>query len=209
MMTIEAFVLASVQGGIPLHFPARRVQRMGMAAPVYYTAEMVRAMPEDGNRYGVVYGELLVTPAPRLWHQVVVQRLSVALDLYLRNEPVGVVLSSPADISWGPDVLVQPDVYVATLDEIRTLTWSRVQTLLLVAEVLSPSSSRGDRILKRIRYRQAGVPLYWVVDGDEMLVEVWTPSDDFPRIQRQRLVWNPSGAREPFILSLEELFRPL
>src|SRR6185436_9327497 len=199
-------ILGSV---FPLPFPAHRVQRMGMAVPVYYTAEMVRALPDDGNRYEVVYGELLVTPAPRLWHQVVVQRLSVALDLYLRTQPVGIVLSSPADISWGPDVLVQPDVFVATLEEIRTLTWSRVQRLLLVAEVLSPSSSRGDRILKRIRYREAGVPLYWVVDGDEKSVEVWTPSDDFPLIERERLVWQPSGAREQFSLNLEELFRPL
>ena len=39
---------------------------MGMAAPIYYTADMVRAMPDDGNRYEVAYGELLVTPAPPL-----------------------------------------------------------------------------------------------------------------------------------------------
>ena len=42
-----------------------------------------------------------------------------------------------------------------------------MRTLLLVAEVLSPSSLKGDRFLKRLRYREAGVPLYWVVDGDE------------------------------------------
>ena len=53
----------------------RRDERRGMAAPIYHTADMVRAMPDDGNRYEVVYGELLVTPAPRPWHQVVVQRL--------------------------------------------------------------------------------------------------------------------------------------
>ena len=40
---------------------------MGMAAPIYYTADMVRALPEDRNRYEVVYGELVVTPAPRPW----------------------------------------------------------------------------------------------------------------------------------------------
>jgi Uma2 family endonuclease len=182
---------------------------MGMAAPVYYTAEMVRAMPDDGNRYEVVYGELLVTPAPRPWHQILVHRLSVAIELYLRTEPVGIVLSSPADISWGPDVLVQPDVFVAPLEEARTLSWSRMRTLLLVAEVLSPSSARGDRFLKRLRYREAGVPLYWVVDGDDRSVEVWTPSDDFPTIERERLAWHAPGAREPFTLSLEELFRPL
>lgn len=182
---------------------------MGMAAPLYYTADMVRAMPDDGNRYEVVYGELLVTPAPRLWHQVLVQRLSVALELYLRTEPAGMVLTAPADISWGADVLVQPDVFVVLRDEARTLAWSSVRTLLLVAEVLSPSTGRGDRILKRLRYREAGVPLYWVVDGDERSVEVWTPEDSFPVLERERLVWQPPGARVPFSLSLEELFRPL
>ena len=182
---------------------------MGMAAPIYYTADMVRAMPDDGNRYEVVYGELLVTPAPRPWHQVVVQRLVLALGNYLEREPAGLVLSSPADISWGPDVLVQPDVFVVPTDEARTLTWSRMRTLLLVAEVLSPSSVKGDRFLKRLRYREAGVPLYWVVDGDERAVEVWTPADDFPSVERERLVWRPAAAAEAFSLRLEELFRPL
>jgi Uma2 family endonuclease len=182
---------------------------MGMPAPVYFTADMVRALPDDGNRYEVVYGELLVTPSPRPWHQVVVQRLSLALGNYIERQPVGIVLSSPADISWGPDVLVQPDVFVVAPDEARTLNWTRMRTLLLVAEVLSPSSARGDRFLKRLRYREAAVPLYWVVDGDERSVEVWAPRDDFPAVERERLVWRPSGAGEPFTLSLEELFRPL
>jgi Uma2 family endonuclease len=180
---------------------------MSMAAPIYYTADQVRAMPDDGNRYEVVYGELLVTPAPRLWHQVLVHRLSVAVEMYLRSEPVGVVLNSPADISWGRDVLVQPDVFVVDPDEARTLDWSRMRTLLLVAEVLSPSTSKGDRFLKRLRYREVGVPLYWVVDGDERSVEVWTPSDEFPRFERERLIWHPPGAREPFTLTLDQLFR--
>ena len=182
---------------------------MGMAAPIYYTADMVRAMPDDGNRYEVVYGELLVTPAPRPWHQVLVQRLSLALGKYLEWEPIGSLRTSPADISWGSDVLVQPDVFVVSPDEARTLTWSRMRTLLLVGEVLSPSSVKGDRFLKRLRYREAGIPLYWVVDGDERCVEVWTPRDDFPAVERERLVWAPSGSNEPFTLTLEELFRPL
>jgi Uma2 family endonuclease len=135
----------------------------------------------------VVYGELLVTPAPRVWHQVLVHRLSVAIELYLRTEPAGMVFTAPADISWGRDVLVQPDVFVVVPEEARTLTWSRVQTLLLVAEVLGPSTARGDRMLKRLRYREAGVPLYWLVDGDERSVEVWTPADDFPAIEREPL----------------------
>lgn len=182
---------------------------MGMPAPVYYTADMVRDLPEDGNRYEVVYGEPLVTPAPRLQHQELVRRLLVALSRYLEANPVAHALASPADISWGPDVLVQPDVFVMPLEEARTLTWSRVRTLLLVAEVLSPSTARNDRFLKRLRYREAGVPLYWVVDGDERAVEVWTPADDFPAVERERLMWHPAGAGEPFTLALDGLFPPL
>ena len=81
---------------------------MSMAAPVYHSADMVRALPDDGNRYETVHGELLVTPAPRLTHQRIVVRLTVALDDYVRRHQVGEVLASPADLSWGPDILVQP-----------------------------------------------------------------------------------------------------
>lgn len=182
---------------------------MGMAAPTYWTAEMVRALPEDGNRYEVVYGELLVTPAPRPWHEVLVARLIESLGHYLRSEPVGIVLGSRADISWGEDVLVQPDVFVVPSEQARTLNWSRFQDLLLVAEVISPSSAKSDRFLKRRRYQEAGVPLYWVVDGDERQVEVWTPAVRFPSLERARLFWHPAGAATPFTLELRELFRPV
>src|SRR5215208_3685114 len=109
--------------GNGLRISRRGEHRMGMAAPVFYTADMVRALPDDGNRYEVVRGELLVTPAPRIWHEAIVLRLTVALDAYLRTHPVGQVFGSRSDISWTPDTLVQPDVFVATLDEVRTLDW--------------------------------------------------------------------------------------
>lgn len=84
-----------------------------------------------------------------------------------------------------------------------------MRTLLLVAEVLSPSTSNSDRFLKRLRYGEAGVPVYWIVDGDDRSVEVWTPVDEFPVFERERLLWHPAGAREPFSLGLAELFRPV
>jgi len=185
---------------------------MGMPdtlTPVYWTADMARRLPEDGNRYEVVYGELLVTTAPRLWHQELVRRLVVALAKYLEANPVGLVLTSPADISWAEDVLVQPDVFVVPTEQARTLEWSAVRDLLLVAEVLSPSTPRHDRFTKRRRYQEAGVPLYWIVDGDERQVEVWTPEDVFPRIERDRLIWQPEEAGAPFTLSLQELFQAI
>jgi Uma2 family endonuclease len=177
--------------------------------PVYWTADMARRLPEDGNRYEVVYGELLVTPAPRLWHQQLVGRLHVALAQYLEKHRAGVVLSSPADISWGEDVLVQPDVFVVPVEQAKTLEWSGIRDLLLVAEVLSPSTPRHDRFTKRRRYQEARVQLYWIVDVDERQVEVWTPDVTFPHIERERLIWQPDGARIPFTLLLSELFQPI
>ncbi len=182
---------------------------MGMAAPTYWTAEMVRQLPDDGNRYEVVYGELLVTPAPRLGHQLLVTRLAVAIAKYLDHEPAGVMLTSPADISWGRDVLVQPDVFVVTREEARSGEWARIRNLLLVVEVLSPSTARADRFTKRHRYQEAGVPLYWIVDGADQRVEVWTPDAELPVIETQRLVWHPVGAGQTFTLDLAELFRPV
>jgi Uma2 family endonuclease len=156
-----------------------------MAAPIYYTADMVRALPEDGNRYEVVYGELVVTPAPRPWHEVIQCRLMLALGAYLSRHPV------------------------VPLEQARTLDWSRMHDLMLVAEILSPSSAHHDRFLKRRRYQEADVPLYWIVDADERRVEVWAPTDTLPRFERERLVWHPPLAAEPFSLPLAELFRPI
>ena len=142
--------------------------------PIYWTADMVRALPEDGSRYEVVHGELLVTPSPRLIHQLVVGRLAHALAAYLGRELVGQVFHAPADISWAGDTLVQPDVFVASLDEARSMDWSCIQHLLLVIEVLSPSTARQDRFTKRLRYREAGIPdSTRIIDPEARQAEVW------------------------------------
>ena len=177
-----------------------------MAVPVYYTAEMVRAIPDDGKRYETVYGELLVSPSPRELHQRVLGRLFLELGLYLRTVPAGALYTSPADISWGPDILVQPDLFVVDLLEARTAEWNKMQTLLLAIEVLSPSTSRHDRFTKRRLYQSVGIPLYWVVDAEARLVEVWLPDATLPVLERDRVVWEPQGAGEPFVMSAQPLF---
>jgi Uma2 family endonuclease len=182
---------------------------MGMVAPIYYTADMVRALPDDGNRYEAVHGELLVTPAPRAWHQEVISRLADGLRAYLRRERTGHVFASPADISWGPDTLVQPDLFVVPLEEARTLDWSRMLGLLLAIEVLSPSSARADRFTKRRLYQEVGIPVYWVVDPDRHEIEVWTPEVTRPAVERERVTWTPPRAATSLEIVLSELFQPI
>ena len=182
---------------------------MGMAVPMYYTAEMVRALPNDGNRYETVHGELLVTPAPRPWHQEVVDRLRDVLKGYLVRQPGWHLWSAPADISWTADVLVQPDLFVVPIEEARTLDWARLRHLELVVEVLSPTSARADRFTKRRLYQEERIPTYWIVDPDAHFVEVWTPDTVIPQVERERVVWLPAGATDRLELAVPELFRPL
>src|SRR3970282_1564758 len=56
-------------------------------------------------------------------------------------------------------------VFVAPIAQVRTLEWTAVRDLLLVAEVLSPSNPKHDRFIKRRRYQEARGPLYWVGEG--------------------------------------------
>jgi Uma2 family endonuclease len=182
---------------------------MGMSEPVYYTREMVLAMPDDGNRYETVHGELLVSPSPRFWHQEIVQRLTRALETYLDGLPDLHVVGLPGDISWGPDILVQPDVFVIPTVEARALSWTEVKSLQLAIEVLSPSSTRYDRFTKRRLYQDVGIPVYWVVDAARHFVEVWTPSAARPKTEQDELVWQPADPADPFVLRLDDLFQPI
>ncbi len=182
---------------------------MGMPAlqQVYYTVDDVLAFPEDGNRYELIFGELVVSPSPRLWHARVQMRLTALLMDYCRREPIGEVFSVPADLSWGRrDVITQPDIFVMAPDELSHGEWAKVRNVPLVVEILSPSTARHDRFGKRVIYREQGVQTYWIIDADAGVVEVWTPDAQFPVIEHERLSWHPTGATSPLVIDLAALF---
>jgi Uma2 family endonuclease len=182
---------------------------MGMPhAATDWTAERVRALPDDGRRYEVVDGELLVTPAPSWTHQLAVGAFYRALWTYTAAAGVGDAIISPADVELDPGTLVQPDVFVVPrIGGRRIGDWRDIEgRLLLAVEVLSPSSARADRHLKRRRYQRAGVPEYWIVDIDARLVERWRPTDERPEVLAEQLEWRPSGVAEPLVIDLPALF---
>ena len=119
-----------------------------------------------------------------------------------RCSGTGRVWSSPADLSWGPDILLQPDLFVVPAHLIHASVWTEIHDLLLVIEILSPGTERQDRFQKRRCYQEAGVPRYWIVDPDARQVEVWTPDARFPAVEREVLGWQPAGAETPFTLDL-------
>jgi Uma2 family endonuclease len=181
---------------------------MGMPeSATRWTAEMVRALPDDGNRYEVVDGELLVTPSPTKPHQRAVSLLLLALDPYARAQGIGEALTSPADIELDPHGMVQPDVFVQGLVDGRLAqSWNTGAQLLLVVEVLSPSTARADRTTKRRRFQRAGVAEYWIVDPDARTIERWRPGDARPEVLSETIGWQPVAERAPLVIALDSLF---
>ena len=181
-----------------------------MAMPItrHFTAADLAAMPDDGQRYEIVRGELLVTPAPRDLHQLIVTRLFGELWEYLK--PHGLadqLVTAPADITFANDTVLEPDLFVAdTSALLRSRKWTDVTTLFLVVEVISRSTTRNDRTTKREEYQRHGVPHYWIVDGDQRQVEVWTPDAQAPVIERERILWRHSAIADECVIDLVKLF---
>jgi Uma2 family endonuclease len=169
--------------------------------------ELIEAAPLATPRYELVDGELLVTPGPHPMHQRAVGELIVALSAYLQLERIGHVIPSPSDVELEPEFITQPDVFVVPTAEWRRVVKDEppIRKLLLAVEVLSPSSSRHDRVRKRPLY-QRYVPNYWIVDLDARLFEHWTPGDDRPALVTDTLVWHPNGAASPFALDIRAYF---
>ena len=172
-----------------------------------WTVDDVHALPDDGNRYEVIDGELLVTPAPAWRHQRAVVRLCELLGPYLQRETAGVLMVAPADVKFSMTRLVQPDVFVAPLvDGQPPEEFAEVGRLLLAVEVLSPSTARADRIAKRALFRDEGVPEYWIIDLDARTFERSTPSESRLETLVEQITWHADGASTPLVIDLAQYF---
>lgn len=122
----------------------------------------LESLGDDGHRYELVDGVLVVTPAPGIQHQRCVASL-IAVLAAAAGRDLDVV---PAPFDWviGGHTLFQPDVLVFRKAEVGAERLER--TPLLVVEVLSPRTRNIDLGTKRLAYEAASVPAYWVVDPD-------------------------------------------
>jgi Uma2 family endonuclease len=180
---------------------------MPAVAPRRWSAEDVRALPDEpGKRFECVDGELLVSPSPRLTHQSMVGFLWRAIEGYVCAQRIGAGFMATGDLELDAFTLVQPDVYVLPLFEgRRPRIAAEIGHPLLFVEVLSPSTARYDRVVKRGRYQRYGVE-YWIVDLDARLVERWSPDAERPEIRTDSITWTPAGATAPLVLELSPLF---
>jgi Uma2 family endonuclease len=187
-----------------------RDYRMAMpAARIDWTVDMLDALPDDGQRYELIDGELFVTPAPSDVHQLVVGALHARLRAYLRPSMIGRVLPSPADVRRGDRTRnrVQPDIFVVRLiDSARPPYPFDLADLLLAVEIESPSNAAYDYQTKRELYLTNGVPEYWIVNPEARTFARWRDVADPGDILTTRLEWQPTGMTSLFVLSVPEFF---
>ena len=179
---------------------------MPMAAKTKrWTLGELHRLPDDGNKYEVVRGELFVTPAPTAEHEELAAVLGRILDRYVERQTLGRVYRPRAVIQVRHSE-VEPDIMVRSRAPGPPPSWRKAPVPMLVVEILSDTTRRRDHLQKRHLYLDLGVPEYWIVDGEERTIRVVRP--DEPDItQSESLTWHPEGASEPLVLDVRALFR--
>lgn len=178
---------------------------MVMPDTAQWTRKRVLALRPDGNRYELIDGQLLVSPAARPLHQIACFALANRLNPYVVQRGLGMLLPLAADLEPEPGQLTQPDLFVLPPGP-RFARWEQAPLPFLVVEVLSPSTARYDRGLKRHFYQRAGVREYWVVDLDARVVERCRPGDERPEVLSGTMRWAPDPGRAPLELDLSVYF---
>ena len=145
---------------------------MGMAisVPRYTIAELER-FPNDGNRYELLDGVLIVTPSPSSAHQIIANRLQFRLMQGVMVPGFAQVVG-PGAIAVPPRTQLQPDILVFPARYPIDSKWEEIDEHWLAVEVLSRSSRVYDREIKRDAYIALGVREVWLVDRWSKAVEV-------------------------------------
>lgn len=170
-----------------------------------YTVDDLESFPSDGNRYELLDGFLLVTPAPGFTHQLVASRLAHVLAGYL--DPIGrAVVVGPGAVELRPKTHLEPDVLVLPAPPPGTRNWSDFDQWWLAIEVLSRSSRVYDRHIKRDAYLALGVAEVWLVDREQKAIFVSRPGEPVDVAHTDRMTWSPPEMPGPLELELSLVF---
>ena len=143
----------------------------------HFTYEDLLHTPDDGKRYEVLEGDLVVSPAPSWKHQRVVSAL-VRLFHRAEDAAVGVACTAPMDVVLSEHDVVEPDLLFIARERLGIVTDDNIQGPPdLVVEIISPNSRKRDVIIKRDIYERYGVRFYWLVDPEEETVRVFELQD--------------------------------
>ena len=176
-----------------------------MAAAIkHWTLEELHRLPDDGNKYELVRGELFVTPPPSYDHETILARLTRVLEPFVAAQRLGFVYH-PRAVVRAEGSEVEPDLMVRAPKPPSGRDWEDVPVPILVVEVLSGSTRRRDLGPKRDFYLDIGVAEYWIVDPKARTVRV-VRRGAADELRADEVVWHPSGGSDALTLRVSELF---
>ncbi len=168
-----------------------------------WTLQELHSLPDDGNKYELVRGELFVTPPPTYDHETIGARLTQILVPYVAAHGLGLVYHPRAVLRFEgsevePDLMVRPIAPGAD--------WDRAPLPILIVEILSPSTRRRDRQQKRELYSDASIAEYWMVDPERRTITAVAAGR--PDVtETETLAWSPAGASAPLMIELASVFQ--
>lgn len=139
------------------------------------TYEEYAALPEDGRRYELINGELIMAAAPNGKHAIASQRYFLDLHHFVEAGDLGMVFYAPYEWKFSPYDAVQPDLFFIRCERLHIMQLDYMTEVPdVIAEILSPSNRRHDLVTKAAIYARLGVPEYWIIDPAEesILVQV-------------------------------------
>ena len=170
-----------------------------------YTVEDLDRFPQDGSRYELLEGWLIVSPSPGTVHQALVMSLSAALHVHLAAGRLGHVYPG-GDVRRGANTVLTPDVLVLSRDGRPGTEWHATADRWLAIEVLSPSTQLYDRNYKVDVYLALGLREVWLVDPRTRTIAVHRAVGAQPVIVADVLRWTAPGTDAPLVLDVAALF---
>jgi Uma2 family endonuclease len=132
----------------------------------------------DDNRYELIGGKLVLVPAPKTIHQRIIGRLYAYIFDYVSKNDLGDLLIAPTDVVLTEKDKPQPDILFVSKERLNIITEANVQGAPdLVIEILSPSTSKWDKVEKSRLYYKHGVKEYWIVDPESKVIEIFVPGE--------------------------------
>jgi Uma2 family endonuclease len=169
-----------------------------------WTLEELHRLPDDGNKYELVNGDLFVTPPPSVSHETILARLSRILDPFVATNGLGMVYHPRAVLRChGSEV--EPDLMVRQPPAPGRPEWGDVPIPILVVEVLSGSTRRRDHGPKRDFYLDAGVAEYWIIDPERREIHVLRLGAS-AQVVNDVLTWTPPASPELLRVDVPALF---
>lgn len=133
---------------------------------------------DDGQRYEVIEGELMMTPAPTFRHQDIQVRLGYLIFNHVLEKGLGKMVFSPVDVVLDKEMVFQPDIVFISNENMGIIKEAAVFGPPDIAvEILSPSSIHRDMEIKKGIYEKYGIKEYWLVFPDEKVVEIFALKD--------------------------------